>query len=174
MINKKAIAYEARLSDYLEVLSLMSGDKVDKDFFGRLIQTDGFRELYEQVNSLTKQAKQPENELKYLNCNGKMYPAVLALCREGIEDTDIGQRIVEMKRKHERRLYAVLSPSVEENLQRIRIVLHYASLILDYEEHQLFVLSLSKYDRAIRIANEFEARMISYTEAVELLDEIFD
>jgi hypothetical protein len=83
------------------------------------------------------------------------------------------QRIVELRRKQNRHLYAVLSPSVDENLQRIRIVLYYASLMLDYEEHQLFLLSLSKYERALRIANEFDAGRILYPEAVELLDEIF-
>lgn len=163
--------------DYLDALSIMTGGNINVDFDKRFNCADDFLRLLEYEVKLDKEVSIYQSglpQVKYLTYGQGMYPAVLALCCQGTEDTDIGKRIVDKQRIQNRRLYSVLTPDVEENLQRIRKILYYASLMLDLEEHQLFLLSIGKYDRALRIANEFDAGRLTYEEAAELLDEIFD
>lgn len=73
---------------------------------------------------------------KTLKTVGKLDNALVDSIREALEKTKTGQRTV--KTNPNRRLYAVLIPTKEENIQRIKNVFD----SMDYEEKSLKLIGL--------------------------------
>jgi len=107
---------------------------------------------------------------RYLD-DGRMYPAVLALVRQKVEETDYGQVIAATN--PDRRIYALFKPTPAEDLYRIRVVLYCVREIVSPQEYEHFWLSLQVYRQAIRIAEKYDDGKMPYETARDLLDEVF-
>ena len=108
---------------------------------------------------------------RYLD-DDRMYPAVLALVRQKVEETDYGQVVVATN-PDLYALYAVLKPTPAEDLYRIKVVLDCVREIVSPQEYEHFRLSLQGYQQAIRIAEKYDYGKMPYETARDLLDEVF-
>jgi len=108
---------------------------------------------------------------RYLD-DGRMYPAVLALVRQKVEETDYGQVAVAIN-PDLYALYALLKPTPAEDLYRIETVLDCVREIVGPREYEHFLLSLQGYRQAIHIAKKYDVGKMPYETARDLLDEVF-
>ena len=108
---------------------------------------------------------------RYLD-DGRMYPAVLALVRRKVEETDYGQVVVATN-PDLYTLYAVLKPTPAEDFYRIKVILDCVREIVSPQEYEHFCLSLQGYRQAIHIAKKYDYGKMPYETARDLLDEVF-
>lgn len=125
----------------------------------------GFIERLEKIKGRTIAKQQ-----RYLD-DGRMYPAILVFVRQKVEETDFGRVIV--AKSPDRRIYALLKPTPAEDLHRIKVVFDCVREIVSPQKYEQFWLSLNSCHCAIRAAEKYDAGLISYEAAKDLLDEIF-
>ena len=122
------------------------------------------------VRRLKEITDRTAKQQRYLD-DGRMYPAVLALVRQKVEETDYGQVVVAAS--PDRRIYALLKPTPAENLYRIRVVFDCVREIVSPQEYEHFWQSLQGYRQAIHIAKKYDDGKMPYETARDLLDEVF-